>query len=141
MTWWQNKMAVRRGFGATSFLVGLVVMGLVGCSDQWVDERGETVTEDVVRETSGDAHCGQESVTFIVFREERYAIDPESVLRDDRPEGSYEEGVNVPDDARYAGVHKGGTEIWVSDSERGEAIYLVEDGEAQRLPQYSGGCE
>ena len=47
--------------------VGLVTFGLVGCSDQWVDERGEPVTEDVVRETSGDSHCGRESVTFVVF--------------------------------------------------------------------------
>jgi hypothetical protein len=121
-----------------SFMIFILLFGASCSEDPWVNRSGEPA---LIREHAGDAHCGLETVTFIVFEDERYARDPEFAVDKDALSIEYDPDVALPKGTRDTGLRKGETQLWVGGSSGEEAIYLVEDDEVERLPLFSGGCE
>ena len=111
----------------------------------------------VIHTFNGDSHCDWESVVFLHMswppgtvltgtvgddfgagRFRQYVRDPNGVLgnwfaRNFNPDAS------LPRDARPTGLNRGPWELWISPSEADRAVFLLNDGKAERWPRPRSG--
>ncbi|MDG0868123.1 hypothetical protein [Candidatus Lucifugimonas marina] len=66
----------------------------------------------------------------------QFVKDPNRVVYGppERFQSTYESNTQLPDDAYFSGYSKSGIELWISDSEIGEGIYMV--NENQRVEKW-----
>jgi hypothetical protein len=107
----------------------------------WTAPDGREVPSDPGRGTElavteGPDHCGWTSATFLHLgwpvgtvatdpdRVRQYVRDPQGLFADQLV-APFEPDAALPDDAADTGYHRGPIELWISPSDRDEAVYVV----------------
>lgn len=149
--------------------VGVLIRN--GCSlvleetEGWSDTTGAEVSEDVIQEFHGGAHCGWETVRFIAFgryfegdaylrdvdgvfapelfvshsARQRLDLDEDETARAALLEkGDYlslDLETELPDDAASLGYHRGIRELFTSPADDGDYVYMVSPEGTERWPR------
>lgn len=134
-------------------------------TEGWSDSSGAEVSEDVIQEFHGSAHCGWETVRFIAFgryfegdaylrdvdgvfapelfvsqaARQRLGFDDDDTARAALLEtGDYlglDLEAELPDDAVSLGYHRGMRELFSSPSDDGDYVYMVSPEGTERWPR------
>lgn len=127
-----------------------VVLLLAGCATNrygpWTSPSGDILSNSIIVEFQGFEECGTQDVTFLRFLGKQYAYDPEGELGPlAAPNGTvltYAEMESPPPGAKPTGVRHRDREIWTSEADVDEYLYVVYDGGfTQRWPRAETRCE
>jgi hypothetical protein len=134
-------------------LLGVVLLFVVAAcggtdwEDPWHDARGHVVGESVISTVRGAEHCGWESAVFLWVgwplgsaaktsdSARQYVRDPEGLFPARDFLVPLDLDANLPGDATYTGYHLDGVELWISEREAGDAVYLVDGKQVERWPR------
>jgi hypothetical protein len=132
---------------AVALLLTVTACGGADWEDSWRDARGEVVPESVVSTVRGADHCGWESAVFLRLgwplgtaaktsdSAREYVRDPERRLPAKEFVVPLDLDTSLPGDARYTGYHLDDAQLWLSEREANEAIYIVRGETIERWPR------
>ena len=111
----------------------------------WLDSGGDTVSEHVVSTYWGADHCGWQSALFLhlgwplgtnekIGEGFQYVRDPKG-LDGIESVAPLDLDATLPVDAMYSGYHQDGTQLWLSEREVEEAVYIVRGDKVERWPR------
>jgi hypothetical protein len=107
---------------------------------------GQPVSNEIIGLIAGPEHCGWERTLLLTVgwplgrpahtsdQARQYVRDPENVVPE-RLLGVFEPSTVLPSDAQFTGLRYGSDELWVSNGDVGEAVYLVRGGVVERWPR------
>ena len=133
-------------FAVSCFL--LIACSAQGSNNIWTVD-GEHVPTEIIISHTGPEHCGWESATLLhigsplgsVMESGRdvnqYLRDPEGVFTQltDRLRSTYDPNADLPSDAKFSGYVRDGVELWVSQSQIDNAIYMIDGSRVERWPK------
>lgn len=133
-------------FAASLFL--LIACSAKGSTNVWTVD-GEHVPTEIIISHTGLEHCGWESATLLhigsplgsVMESGRdvnqYIRDPEGVFSQitGRFRTTYDPNANLSGDAEFSGYVKNSVELWISQTQLDEAIYMVDGSRIERWPK------
>ncbi len=110
---------------------------------------GQLAPTETIISITGPGHCDWESATLLhigsplgsVMESGRdvhqYLGDPEGIFAQltDRLRSTYDPNADLPNDAKFSGYVRNGVELWVSQSQIDEAIYMVDGSRVERWPK------
>lgn len=116
---------------------------------RWLDADGKEVPELVVSTYRGAEHCDWQSIAFLhlgwplgtnesIGAGRQYVRDPESLFPEEYAVAPLDLDAELPANARYTGYHRDDVELWLSESEADEAVYIVTDEDVERWPRTVG---
>jgi hypothetical protein len=118
-------------------------------SGQWLDTDGNFVSTRIINSGPGPEHCDWQSATYLHLAiplgvpaqsgvdSIQFIKDPLKVMVDiyDGDTVNFLANTVLPGDAYFSGYTKNGIELWISDSELEDGIYLVEGNHVEKWPR------
>jgi len=121
------------------FLLGYFLVTSGGV-DEWKNARGEDISESVISDRSGPAHCDWQSTTWLTYLGEKYVRDPNHVLPKNGSVVSFIANADLPNDAQSTGLRKEDFELWTSASHSNKAVFLGDSNGVEQWPRATAGC-
>lgn len=97
--------------------------------DVWLDPAGNRVPTSILTSYQGAAHCGWESVIFLVFEGRQYLRDPRGLLAEFV---WFDDDSTLPADATDTGYHHEGRHLWMSADK--SVAYLAAGDKVEAWP-------
>jgi hypothetical protein len=115
--------------------------------ETWVDGAGQPVSAKVVTSYQGAEHCDWQSATFLTLgwplgkkmktidEGRQYVRDPDGVIGGWGVRDPFNDDAHLPVDARYTGYHLDENQLWVTQHEADDAVYVVRGERVERWPR------
>ncbi len=115
----------------------------------WTDVNGDRVSGEIIYSFPGSDHCGWEKTTFLHIGSPLGAsMEPRLVVHEyvkdpfgdlsrygSRPPVGFEPDADLPSDAEFSGYVKNGVELWISQKQLDNAVYMVDGSAVEKWPR------